>query len=141
MKNRILRSCRTMAVIILCLAAATPAWAGYGVTWQKLDVYLKGVNRYGCLTYYGGSCASFCALINTCTGDFVGTTSGNVCNESKRFQFFTNVNLFNNYAPVSVASTSQSGYYGYVCVKFSLYTVTDCGWANYVALGKLSQSD
>jgi len=124
-----------------CLAAATPAWAGYGgISWQKLNVYLRGVNRYGCLSYSGGQGAPFCALINTCTGDFVGTATGKVCNESRRFQFYTNVNLFNNYAPMAVSSSSQYYYYD-VCVKLSLYTVTDCGWANYVALGTLEQYD
>ena len=137
MKKRVLRRCWGVAVMVGCLAAATPAWAGFTI--QKLDVYLKGVNRYGCLSYYGGQCASFCALINTCTGDFVGSSTGRVSNESKCFQLYTNVNLFNNYAPESVRSSSQ--YYYDVSVKCSVYTVTNCGFACYVALGTVYEYD
>jgi hypothetical protein len=139
MKKRVLRSCRTLAVLFCCLAAATPAWAGYGYSWQKLDVYLKGVNRYGCLTWYGGQYASFCALINTRSGEFVGSTTGKVCNESRCLQLYCNVNLFNNSVPEARSSGSQ--YYYFVNVKYSLYAVAGSGWASYVALGRLSEYD
>jgi hypothetical protein len=121
MRRRILKRLRVVTLTIACLAMGTPAWAQGGITFQSLGVYLEGVNRYGCLTDCGGECATFCALLNTCTGLFIGTAEGCVCNQSCCPEFYYDVNFFNECCCVNVIA--------------SVYTVSKCGSACYIAIG------
>jgi hypothetical protein len=125
MKNRVWKRLRTAVLAVACLAMGTPAWAGQGggPEFVGLNVYLEGVNNYGCLTDCGGECATFCALLNTCSGTFIGTAQGRVQNCSCRCEFYECVNFFTSCG---------------VNVSFSIYEVEKSGCANYIATGCLS---
>ena len=122
MKRHFVSRLRTGFVAMVCLAMATPVWAG--TERQTLDVFLQGVNSHGCLTDCGGTCAPFCAVINTCTGKFCGTARGCVRNESCRSQCYRNVNFFTDCS---------------VRVKCSQYKVDRRGKACYTASGCIEQ--
>jgi hypothetical protein len=127
MKSRFWKQLRTTVLAVACLAMGTPAWAapvggGGGPELVGLNVYLEGVNRYGCLTDCGGECATFCAVLNTCTGTFIGTAQGCVENCSCRCELYECVNFF-----------TCCG----VNVSFSVYEVEKTGCALYIATGCL----
>ncbi len=123
MKIRKLGRLRMAAVVITLLAVTTPAWAG--LAFDGFCVYLEGVDRYGCLTPCGGQCATFCAIINTCTGEFAGSAKACVQNKSCRPECYPCVNFFCDPC---------------IRVSFSLYTVSRGGAACYVAFGCLGNS-
>ena len=126
MKRRLFQKLRVAILAIACLATSTPVWAGGGggLRLAGFPVYLEGVNRYGCLTDCGGQCTTFCAILNTCTGSFVGSAKGCVANKSCCPEFYFCVNFFQDCC-VNVAG--------------SLYTVSSCGNACYVAIGCVGQ--
>jgi hypothetical protein len=128
MKRRFFQKLRVAILATAFLAASTPAWAKPtgGIITTGFGVYLEGVDRYGCLTDCGGQCATFCALLNTCTGEFVGSAKGCVANKSRCPEFYFCVNFFNDCC-INVAA--------------SLYTVSSCGNACYVAIGCVGPSN
>ncbi len=123
MKRGSSRKLRIAAVAIALAAIASSAWAG--IARESLSVFLPGVDRYGCLTDCGGQCATFCAVVNTCTGKFVGNARSCVDNKSCRAQCYRNCNFFKD-SCISVAC--------------SVYTVLKNGKCCYVATGCLGQS-
>ena len=122
MKRRLFRNFRVAVLAAACLAMSTPTWAKSKSTIETatFGVYLEGVDKYGCLTDCGGQCDPFCAVLNTCTGEFVGSAKGCVANCSCRPEAYLCVNLFQSC---------------YINVALSLYTVSSRGSASYVALG------
>ena len=125
MKRQFFQKLRVAILAIACLAVSQPAWAHSGGSiFTTFGVYLQGVDRYGCLTNCGGQCATFCAVLNTCTGEFVGNAKGCVANKSCRSECYLCVNFFKNCC-VNVAA--------------SVYSVSSCGNACYVAIGCVAQ--
>jgi hypothetical protein len=121
MKRRYLWKTRVAILAIAFLATSSPAWAkAIGPEPVTFGVYLEGVNRYGCLTDCGGECTTFCAILNTCTGEFIGTAKGCVANCSRCPEVYICVNFFQEC---------------WVNVAASLYTVSSCGNACYIAVG------
>jgi hypothetical protein len=122
MKLRLFHTVRVAILASACLAMSTPAWAGPSSLNETttFPVHLEGVNKYGCLTDCGGQCDPFCAVLNTCTGEFVGSAKGCVANCSCRPEVYLDVNFFQCCS---------------INVAFSVYTVSSCGNACYVALG------
>jgi hypothetical protein len=112
------------AVTMLCLAATT-AWAG--LVTECFDALLNGVDRCGNLVGPTKGVpgeednATFCALVNTCTGKATGTARACVRNESCRLQIYCNNPGF--------------GYIDCFSVCSSLYTVSANGCALLVATG------
>jgi len=108
----------------LSLAAAT-AWAG--LTTECFCTHLNGVDRCGNLICQQEGTqedcnATFVALVNTCTGNAVGTACGCVPNYSCRLQVYVNNSCF--------------GYIEGICnICSSLYTVCANGKATLVATG------
>jgi hypothetical protein len=123
MKRRFFHKLRVAILIVACLAMSTPTWAKSPIIATTFGVYLEGVDRYGCLTDCGGQCDPFCAILNTCTGDFVGSAKGCVANCSCRPEIYFCVNFFQSCC-VNVAG--------------SIYTVSPKGAACYVAVGCVS---
>ena len=131
MKQRHYRRLRTVMLALVCLAMAMPARAecrrGGGETEKEGDetetctkTYLKGSNRVGCLTDSGGQSVKLIVLINTRTGRCVGTGEGTVKNESRRHQWYRNVNFI-----------KDSG----IRIVCSFYRVDKRGCAVYVVIG------
>jgi hypothetical protein len=125
MKSRLFPLCRTMFVLLTCLAVVMPAWAGARSIRYSHECYLMGVDCRGCLTYCGGSCETFCGTVNCRTGRLVGKASGCVENESCRNQCYRNCDLVNNLAVITS----------------SVYKVSKRGAACYTACGYLEQHD
>lgn len=125
MKRRYIAKLRVAVLGLACLAMSTPTWAGpkSPIISTTFGVYLEGVDKHGCLTDCGGQCDPFCAILNTCTGDFVGSAKGCVANCSCRSEIYLCVNFFQNCC-VNVAA--------------SVYTVSSHGDACYVAIGCVS---
>ncbi len=124
--NRRIVKLITTGVALLCLATAT-AWAGLQT--KCLCAHLNGVNRCGNLICDSitvedvNGCATFVALVNTCTHQVTGTATGCVTNESCW--------------PHSYLNNPCFGYINGVCVCSSLYTVCADGKAVLIASGYL----
>jgi hypothetical protein len=128
MKRQIFQQLRVVTLAIACLAMSTPAWAQTrqgGSAFASFGVYLEGVDRHGCLTDCGGQCATFCAVLNTCNGTFVGSAKGCVANKSCRPEIYTCVNFFKDCC---------------INVAVSVYSVSPCGSACYIAAGCVGSS-
>jgi len=88
------RTMKWACILMLLVAVATPAFASrkskskcYTACY---DVYLPGVDRWGCLDWCKGRCADFKACINVCTGEFTGSASSCVENCSGCKQCYRN---------------------------------------------------
>lgn len=116
---------RLLKLSLLAVAfvvTTSPAWAGtQNCCWK---VYLKGVDKCGCLTYCGGQCNVVYTCWNTCTGCYTAKCcSGCVENCSgcgpcvyKCCNFFCDP-CYN------------------ICVKTSCYTVGKKGACTYTCCG------
>lgn len=120
MNRKIFRQMRIAMVVVACLANAMPAWAGASSK-VETHVYLQGVNRHGCLTDCGGSCETFCAVINCRTGKFVGKAKGCVENNSCENQCYLNVDFFKDCRFSVACSKYKVSKYGDAC-----YTAKGC---------------
>jgi hypothetical protein len=128
MKRRYFAKLRVAVLAVACLAMSTPTtWAGSKspIITTVFGVYLEGVDKHGCLTDCGGQCDPFCAVLNTCTGCFVGSAKGCVANCSCRPECYLCVNFFQNCC---------------INVAVSVYSVSAKGSACYTAIGCVSCS-
>ena len=120
-ENMMRRLAKLSVLIVAIVATSTPAWAGYANYCWKC--YFPGVDRYGCLTSYGGTCGCFYACLNTCYGTYTGKACGYcVKNCSGCYHTYYCKNFFCD--PCWC-----------VCVKSSTYCVGKYGGITYCACG------
>jgi hypothetical protein len=113
------------AAMVLCLSATGRAQVPAGLfEIERFNAFLDGVNVYGNLDPSRGSRAIFIGLVNTCTGDVVGTAQADVRNASGLPHVYCDSNF-----------GSICG----VCVRESLYAVSACGDALLIATGHLCE--